>query len=113
PMATRTRPVAPLRAVTWICAATRAEPTGLGVCRFVAVQGATPSRPQDARPLGVALVEEACRGHPVRPEASEVLAQLAPGDQVTDGLHVADRHRPDDALALAALLLAVAQRAIS
>src|SRR6267378_1808021 len=69
-----------------------------------------PFRPQNARPLGIALVEKPGSRHPVRAEASEVLAQLAPGDQVADGLHVADRHRPDDTLALAALLVAIAQR---
>src|SRR6516165_6920794 len=68
-----------------------------------------PFRPQRARPLGVSFVEEPRRDHPVGPKAPEVLAQFAPRDQVADRLHVAHRHRPDDALALAALLITITQ----
>src|SRR6202022_2890657 len=73
-------------------------------------QSPPPFCPQGARPLWVALVEKPGGGHPVRAEASEVLAQLAPGAQGAAGLHVADRHRPDDALTFAPLLIAIAQR---
>src|SRR6267142_1794043 len=89
------------------------EWTALGSAGHLALRRLQPPPPfcsQGARPLGIAVVEKPGSRHPVRAEASEVLAQLAPGDQVADSLHVADRHRPDDALALAALLVAIAQR---
>src|SRR5438552_11672901 len=80
-----------------------------GVRRLVAVECPTPFRPQCARSLWVAFVEEPGRRHPVGPKAPEALAQFAPGDQVADRLHIAHRHGPDDALALAALFVAIKQ----
>src|SRR5205814_6450741 len=67
-----------------------------GVRRLSAVECPTPFRPQCARSLRVAFVEEPRRNHSVGPKASEALAQFAPGDQVADRLHIAHRHRPDD-----------------
>jgi hypothetical protein len=75
---------------------------------FWPAQGPAPFRPQDTWPLRVALVEETCGRHPVGPEASEVLAQFAPGDQVTDRFQIAKGHRPDRAFTLTTLLVAVA-----
>src|SRR5215813_13879179 len=60
-------------------------------------EGAPPFRPQDARALRVAFVEKTGGRYPVGPEAAKALAQFAPGDQVTDGFQIADRHRPDRA----------------
>ena len=76
--------------------------------RFWPSQGPPPFRPQYTRPLRVALVEKTGRRHPVGPEAADVLAQLAPGDQMTDGFHIANGHRPDGAFTLTTLLVAVA-----
>src|SRR5438270_13046892 len=80
-----------------------------GVRRLVAVECPTPFRPQCARSLWVAFVEEPGRRHPVGPKAPEALAQFAPGDQVADRLHIAHRHGPNGALALAALFVAIEQ----
>src|SRR5262245_46342115 len=70
----------------------------------------SPFCPQGAWPLRIALVKKPGGRYPVGAEAPEVLAQLAPGDQMTDGLQIADRHRPDDTLAFAPLLIPIAQR---
>src|SRR5947207_7966234 len=80
-----------------------------GVRRLYAVERPPPFRPQCARPLGVAFVQEPRGDHPVGPKASEVLAQFAPGDQMANCLHVPHRNRPNDALALAALFVAIKQ----
>ena|SRR5215468_10749459 len=71
-------------------------------------EGAPPFRPQDTGSLRVTLVEKTRCRHPGGSEASEVLAQFAPGDQVTDRLQIADGHRPDRACGLTTLLVAVA-----
>src|SRR6516164_5147627 len=90
--------------LAWLAAAIRATS---GARCFAAVQRPPPFRTKRARPLGIAFVEEPRRNHPVRPKASEALAQFAPSDQMAHGLHVSHRHRPNDALALAALFVAI------
>src|SRR5215831_1195047 len=69
-------------------------------------EGAPPFRPQDTGSLRIALVEKTGRRHSVGSEAPKVLAQFAPGDQMTNCFQIADRHRPHRASSLAALLVA-------
>src|SRR5438477_9257877 len=60
--------------------------------------------------LRIFLVEIGSVDDPVGPETAKIRPKLAPASQYPHGLVIADRDRPDCALAVAAVFVAVAQR---
>src|SRR5688572_31574839 len=73
-------------------------------------QALPPFGPQGVTPLRIFLVEVNRVDDTVGSKAAKILAQLAPRRQQPHGLEIADRNRPDDAFAVAAVFVAVAQR---
>src|ERR1700687_1406693 len=73
-------------------------------------QAPAPSRPKQVAPLRVFLVVIHRIDDTVGPETAEILAQLAPRRQQPNRLEIAHRNRPDGALAVAAMFVAVEQR---
>src|SRR5215211_3358600 len=73
-------------------------------------QAAPPFRPQDVAPLRIFFVVVDRVDDAVGAETAEILAQFAPRREYPYCLVIADRDRPDGALAVAAVLVAVVQR---
>src|SRR5512144_68584 len=67
-----------------------------------------PAGAQHGRAFGIALLQELRLVDAVGAEAPEVLPQLAPADHQPHALMIADRERPDGALARPVLFVAVA-----
>src|SRR5882724_9740771 len=72
-------------------------------------QTSAPFRPQQVAPLRIFFVVIDSIDDAVGAETAEILAQFAPRRQNPHRLVVADRDRPDGALALAAMFVAVGQ----
>src|SRR5215207_4296095 len=73
-------------------------------------QAAPPFRPQDVAPLRIFFVVVLGIDDAVGAETAEILAQFAPRGEDPHRLVIADRDRPDRALAVAAVLVAIVQR---
>src|SRR5215212_10871188 len=73
-------------------------------------QAAPPFRPQEVAPLRIFFVVVNRVDDAVGAETAEILAQFAPRREYPHRLVIADRDRPDGALAVAAVLVAVVQR---
>src|SRR5215208_3214163 len=73
-------------------------------------QAAPPFCPQEAAPSRVFFVVVDRVDDAVGAETAEILAQFAPRREYPHRLVVADRDRPDRALAVAAVLVAIVQR---
>src|SRR5579864_8260705 len=80
------------------------------IARSFPDEAPSPFRPEQIAPLGVFLLEVDGVDDAVSAETAKVAAQLAPGGEQPHGFQVTDRDRPDRALAVAAMLVAVAQR---
>src|ERR1700747_672161 len=80
------------------------------IARMLPNKTPSPLRPEQVAPLRISLVEIDGIDDPVGPKTAKISAKLAPGGQYPHGLVVADRDRPDRALAVAAVFVAVAQR---
>src|SRR5262249_59394590 len=79
------------------------------VFRWAPDEALPPFGAQHVAPFRISLVEIGRFHHAVGAEAAEIAAQLAPGREQAHRLEIADRDRPDRALAIAALLVAIAQ----
>src|SRR6186713_2386481 len=73
-------------------------------------QAAPPFRPQEVAPFRVFFVVVDRVDDAVGAETAEILAQFAPRREYPHRLVIADRDRPDRALAVAAVLVAIVQR---
>src|SRR3954471_24573059 len=73
-------------------------------------QAPPPFRPQDVAALRIFFVVVHGIDDAIGAETAEILAQLAPRREYPHGLVIADRDRPDGALAAAAVLVAIVQR---
>src|SRR6186713_2985530 len=73
-------------------------------------QAAPPFRPQDVAPLRIFFVVVLGIDDAVGAETAEILAQFAPCREDPHRLVIADRDRPDRALAVTAVLVAIVQR---
>src|ERR1700759_2384766 len=73
-------------------------------------QALAPARAQDVAALGIFLVEIIRVHDAVGAKTAEILAQLAPGREQPHRFEIADRDRPDGALGVAAVLVAIMQR---
>src|SRR5437660_7928643 len=73
-------------------------------------QAAPPFRPQDVAPLRIFVVVVHRIDDAVGAETAKILPQFAPRRQYPYRLVIADRDRPDRALAVAAMLVAIVQR---
>src|SRR5262249_43936594 len=72
-------------------------------------QNLTPSGTQHVAPFGISLAEIIRLDDAVGAEAAEVVAQLAPRREQPHRFEIADGDRPDRTLAVATLLIAIAQ----
>src|SRR6184192_4160388 len=81
-----------------------------GIFRRFPDQAAPPFRPQDVAPLRISFVVVDRVDDAVGAETAEILAQFAPRREYPHRLVIADRDRPDRALAVAAMLVAIVQR---
>src|SRR6186713_1707450 len=73
-------------------------------------QAASPFRPQDVAPLRIFFVVVLGIDDAVGTETAEILPQFAPRREDPHRLVITDRDRPDRALAVAAVLVAIVQR---
>src|SRR3981189_1203052 len=73
-------------------------------------QASAPFRAQEVAPFRIFFVVVHCVDDAVGAETAEILAQFAPRRQNPHRLVVPDRNRPDGALALAAMFVAVGHR---
>src|SRR5215472_7198791 len=80
------------------------------IARMLPNQAPSPLCPEQVAPLRISLVEIDGVDDAVGPKAAKIRPKLAPGGQYPHGLVIADRDRPDRALAMAAVFVAVAQR---
>src|SRR4051795_7579603 len=80
-----------------------------GILRRFPDQASAPFRPQQVAPLRIFLVVIDRVDDAVRAETAEILAQFTPGRENPHRFVIADRYRPDRALAFAAVFVAVVQ----
>ena len=76
--------------------------------RTVAETG-EPLRSERRRSWRIGLVEDIGRDDTVEAERAEILTQFAPGGKQSCGVEIADRYRPDDALADPVPLVAIGE----
>src|SRR6516162_6755634 len=80
------------------------------IARILPNETPSPLRSEQVAPFRISLVEVDGVDDAVGPKAAKIGPKLAPGGQYPHGLVIADRNRPDRALAVAAVFVAVAQR---
>src|SRR5436853_3336166 len=93
-----------------MAAAASDRPGILGIFGCLPDQAPPPFRAQDVAPLRIFFVVVDRVDDAVGAETAEILAQFAPRRQYPHRLVIADRDRPDRALAVTAVLVAVVQR---
>src|ERR1019366_2376271 len=77
--------------------------------RLLPDQAPSPSRPEQVAPLRIFFVEIGRIDDTVGSKTAKIAAQLAPCRQYPHGFVIADGDRPDVALAVAAMFVAIAQ----
>src|SRR5437868_7579640 len=81
-----------------------------GILWLLPDQALSPFRFEHLAPLRIFVGEVLRIDHAIGAETAEILAQLAPRREDPHRFVIADRDRPDGALAVAAVLVAITQR---